>query len=63
MVTTTETVPSWEDHPYQTKKNYFPDSQKTHQSAKHLPEMVSFLGGFSSLVQIEEKSPEDCVDG
>ena len=62
MVTTTESVPSTEDHPYQTKKNHFLTSQKTHPSAKHLPEMGRLLGEFSLLVQIEEKSPEVCVD-
>jgi len=36
---------------------------KTHQGARHLPEMDRFLGGFSLSVQIEEKSPECCVDG
>lgn len=28
----------------------------------HLPETDRFLGDFSLLVQIEEKSPEGCVD-
>ena len=61
-VTTTESVPSREDHPHQTENKYPPPTQKTHQSAKHLPETATFLGGFSLLVQIEEKSPGVCAD-
>lgn len=37
-------------------------TQKTLSGARHLPETDRFLGGFSLLVQIEEKSPEGCVD-
>jgi len=33
------------------------------KALKHLPKMDRFLGEFSLLVQIEEKSPGDCVDG